>query len=177
MEYITSDLHFFHKNILKFSPKRECFKDINHMNEVLIQEWNLKVSEQDTIYHLGDFSFAGREKTRSLLARLHGNKAFILGNHCYKLKGLYEEYGEVYDCLEIKHKDVKVCLMHYPIAAWNGQGRGSVMLHGHCHGSYQGEGRILDVGWCKHGRILTLDSAVQWCINRDIVVVDHHKII
>lgn len=176
-KFITSDLHFWHKNILKFSKDNRPFSDIEVMNSYLIDHWNDTVKENDTVYHLGDFSFAGKQKTRDILDRLNGKKVFILGNHCYHMASLYGEYGEVIMYKEIKHYGAKVCLFHYPIAAWNGQGRGSVMLHGHCHGSYQGKGRTLDVGYCKHGRILSIDEAVEWCLNRDIEVVDHHKLI
>lgn len=173
--FITSDLHFWHKNILKFSKEHRPFNSIEEMNEYLIDHWNSLVSPEDTIYSLGDFSFAGKEKTRAILDRLNGNKVFILGNHCYQMRSLYAEYGDVYDYKEVKHEGVKVVLHHYPIAAWNGQGRGSVMLHGHCHGSYQGEGRTVDVGYCNFGRIMPLSDAVEFCLARDIYVPDHHK--
>ena len=55
-EFITSDLHYFHKNILEFSEKRSVFDDVADMNDSLITEWNSKVGYNDTIYHLGDFS-------------------------------------------------------------------------------------------------------------------------
>lgn len=29
------------------------------MNEALIENWNLVVSEDDTVFHLGDFAFGG----------------------------------------------------------------------------------------------------------------------
>lgn len=179
-KWITSDLHHWHKNIIKFSPKREHFDSVEQMNEFLIEEWNNKVKPDDIIYHLGDFCFAGKTKVTDILDRLNGQKVFILGNHDYKLKSLYQEYGQVEHYMEIKHNDVKVCLMHYPILAWNQQGRGSVMLHGHCHGMLKpdhSKGRILDVGWCNHGKILSLDEAVQECLNKDIVSVDGHSVV
>lgn len=176
-EYITSDLHFWHRNILEFSSENRPFESIEEMNEHIIHHWNNKVNKEDVIYHLGDFSFAGKSKTRGILDLLNGKKVFILGNHCYHMDGLYREYGEACHYKEIKNSGVKVCLFHYPVSAWNQQGRGSVMLHGHCHGSYQGEGRILDVGYCKHGRILTVDEAVESCLDRPVVVNDHHKVI
>lgn len=79
--FIMSDLHFSHKNILKFNPETRQFRDVDHMNESIISEWNTKVKPDDTIYHLGDFAFAGNTKKREILDQLNGKKIFILGNH------------------------------------------------------------------------------------------------
>ena len=49
------------------------------------------------------------------------------------------------------------------------------MLFGHCHGSFEGQGRMIDVGWDAHGKILTLDEAIKLCNNKAIVILDHHE--
>jgi calcineurin-like phosphoesterase family protein len=36
---------------------------------------------------------------------------------------------------EITTKGQNFVLSHYPILSWNGQAKGSIMVHGHCHGS------------------------------------------
>ncbi len=84
----TSDTHFFHERVIQYSNRP--FKDKEEMNEFMIQQWNRKVSPQDTIYHLGDFSFASKEKTERVLQRLNGKKILVLGNHD---KGMKELYG------------------------------------------------------------------------------------
>jgi len=177
MNYITSDLHFWHKNILKFSKEHRPFDTIEEMNNYIVNKINDTCTEDDTLYHLGDFSFAGKEKTRAVLDRIKCKIVFILGNHCYHMKSLYEEYGEVLMYKETKVNGVKTVLFHYPIATCNGQGRGSVHLHGHCHGSYEGLGRILEVGYCAHGRLLKIEEAVNMALEKEIYVPDHHAII
>lgn len=101
--FITSDLHFNHKNILKFQPNRKealnC-ETIEEMNENLIKHWNTNVSDEDTIYHLGDFAF---NKAKDILTRLNGTKIFILGNHDNK-NSLTSITTHQY--LEIKYKVV-----------------------------------------------------------------------
>ena len=67
-------------------------------------------------------------------------------------------------------------MMHYPIYRWNRQQHGSIHLHGHTHGSYQGEEKILDVGIdnrpnCDMG-LWELEEILDFMINRP--VLRHH---
>ncbi len=61
MMYFISDTHFNHSNIIKYC--RLSFKDINEMNETIINNWNSVVTKGDTVYHLGDFCLSTDEKT------------------------------------------------------------------------------------------------------------------
>lgn len=172
---ITSDLHFYHKGILNFCPDTRPWKDVDEMNQSLIEHWNNKVGENDVIFHLGDFSFKAKEATENIISQLNGNIVWIRGNHCYKV--FSQMKLDYYDYLEVRFDGVKVCMMHYPISCWNQQGRGSVMLHGHNHNSYQGQGRTVDVGWDNWGRIITLKEAVDYCLARETYCPDQHKIV
>lgn len=53
--FVTSDTHFNHKNIIKYCNRP--FKDVEEMNEAIINNWNNLVTNDDVIYHLGDFGF------------------------------------------------------------------------------------------------------------------------
>lgn len=172
--FVTSDLHFWHKGVLNFCPETRPYNEVEEMNEALIEHWNSKVGEDDVVFSLGDLSFKAKEATQEILNQLNGNIVFIRGNHCYKVFG---QLGlPTYDYLEVKFDGTKVCMMHYPLSSWNQQGRGSVHLYGHVHGSYVNLGRSLDVGWDNIGRILTLKEAVDICLSKDIYCPDHHKI-
>ncbi len=149
-KFFTADLHHSHKNICKFTNRHLVTSQEDHDNWI-IEIWNRQVAKGDFVYILGDVSFSHKvEEIAEWLNKLNGQKFIIKGNH---------DRGETLDELkagnvitgwdnykEVKIYGVKTCLMHFPIACWNQQGRGSFHLHGHSHGSYIGQGRILDVG-------------------------------
>ena len=58
MNYYISDTHFGHKSVLTFDQRP--FTTLTEMETVLITNWNNKVTNQDTVYILGYFSF-GKE--------------------------------------------------------------------------------------------------------------------
>ena len=159
--YITSDLHFSHRNILKYEPTSRPWSTVEEMDGTLIRHWNLLVSPNDTIWHLGDFAFANPDKTNDILNQLNGTKKFIIGNHDKKNIHVLKEHGEVFDYKEIKHKDHHIVLLHYPISFWNRCDHGSLHFFGHLHGSHRPFNRSMDVGYDAHCRILTLDEAID----------------
>ena len=79
--YITSDLHFYHKNIIKYCPKSRPFSCEEEMNEIIVKNWNDKIGKNDSVYILGDVSFGKPSATIQLLNRLNGRKKLIVGNH------------------------------------------------------------------------------------------------
>ena len=53
-----ADCHFFHRRLNTEMDKRG-FASAEEMNEYMIRQWNAKVTKNDTVYILGDFSLAG----------------------------------------------------------------------------------------------------------------------
>ena len=41
--------------------KRQPFNNVEEMNETIINNWNSIVSDEDTIYHLGDFALGNKD--------------------------------------------------------------------------------------------------------------------
>ena len=145
MNYYISDLHFFSKNQtaegLNFDNRP--FKNVDEMHEVILNNWNSRVTNGDTVYILGDISNRGKnEDLIALVARLKGKKVLIVGNHedtrDYRYKQLFHA---IYDYLEITdHVDkqpYKLVLCHYPILMWNGQHNGTILMYGHLHDSIE----------------------------------------
>lgn len=77
--WFTSDTHFCHENIVKFSGRP--FADAAEMNGELIRRWNETVPEDGIVFHLGDFCQGGSRQWNEILYRLHGKIYLILGNH------------------------------------------------------------------------------------------------
>lgn len=165
--WITSDLHFGHKNILNFSRKhRSQYANVEEMNAGLAAEWNYLVKSEDTVYVLGDVSFKDGGDSIPLIKSLKGKKILIAGNHDKKMlqrEDFVSCFESVHNYLEIVHNDMQVILFHYPIAEWNGVYYGSIHFYGHLHGKPSGleEYRARDVGFDAAGRVVwNLDDAV-----------------
>jgi calcineurin-like phosphoesterase family protein len=161
--YITSDLHFGHKNIMKFCPAtRARFRDdVDYMNEAMVREWNEIVKPEDLVYILGDVAFLPAPKAVEYMQRLNGRKILVQGNHDRKLlqdadfRGCFEE---VHHYLDINYNGTKCVMLHYPIAEWDQMHRGAVHFHGHLHGGESGmeQYRCRDMGIDATGQIAVL---------------------
>ena len=180
-DFVTSDLHFGHTNIMKFCPvTRARFKnDVEYMNEAMIEEWNAVVKPTDRTFILGDVCFSSWEKAVKILERLNGSKFLIVGNHDKKLvktREFRDQFTEVRDYYDMHVNGTKVVMFHYPIAEWDQMHRGSVHLHGHLHGGTSGleAYRARDVGMDATGMIVRkLESVVAEALRGEIK--GHHQ--
>lgn len=130
--HFTSDLHLGHRAV--FTMRSRSFPNVEAMNAQLIKNINERVGVNDTLWILGDVSYRiGRDAAENLLRQIRcRNLRLVRGNHDrdWSDKGLF---AEICDYKELNLDGRRVCLMHYPIASWNGMHRGSVHLHGHSH--------------------------------------------
>lgn len=138
MIYFTSDTHFF------YMPKsrKKLFSDYNDMHNHLVYKWNEKISKEDDIYIIGDFSNeSGYLKTSELLKSLNGNKYLIKGNNDKFAENLRFDktlfkFIKDYYVLDIHNysKTIKkAVLFHYPILEWEGYYNNTILIHGHWH--------------------------------------------
>ncbi|MEG1353678.1 MAG: metallophosphoesterase family protein [Bacilli bacterium] len=141
MNYFISDLHFRHENILSFDNRP--FQTVQEMEAKIINNWNKKVNNKDTVYILGDFSLSRDEKVWiEILDKLNGKKVLIRGNHdIVKMsKKLSEKFIEITDYKMIKENGNKIIMSHYPILFYNhSSSKNTYMLYGHVHERYESQ--------------------------------------
>ena len=141
-----ADCHFYHSR-LNTQMDQRGFPSVEEMNDHMIQQWNAKVTKNDTVYILGDLSLAGGSQTSAILNCLNGKKHLIVGNHDKRFIG--DKYFEdnllrsVEPYAEIHDKGRMVILSHYPVFCYKGQykkdqlGRPlTYMLYGHVHNTH-----------------------------------------
>jgi len=159
MKYYISDFHLFHENAIKFDHRP--FESVQEMHEVVLKNWNDRVTNSDFVYLLGDMSLRGKnEDLIAFVARLKGRKVLIRGNHDdvsdYRYQQLFTEicdYKEIYD--SVGKEKYGLVLSHYPIFSWKNMGRGKILLYGHTHESaedrfYQSCLKQMQENDCRH---------------------------
>lgn len=195
MYWFTSDTHFNHKNICKGVSKWDVeeglrpFDDVEVMNNLIINNINSKVKQEDTLFIVGDFCFSSNlNKIKDIREQINCKIILVLGNHDNVIKSNKKNIQDIFDkvCLMYSLKtpelseagipSIEMC--HYPIIAWNKSGKGSVMLHGHCHGSLKLNipvGRMFDVGVdCNNYTPLSLTEITEKARQTPIITYDHH---
>lgn len=128
--FVTSDHHFYHENIIKYTGRP--FARVEEMHEVMIRCWKEVVGPADLVWHLGDFCMSGHlDDMRRILGQLNGEKILIVGNHDTYKKAEYLNAGfkEVYAHPIIIHR--VLMLSHEPLAM--SEDMPYYNLHGHTH--------------------------------------------
>lgn len=91
--FFVSDTHFCHDK--EFIWGNRNFSNVQEHDEKLIQEWNNRVSVNDTVIHLGDFLVGAgnnsKQKVIEIINRLNGKIHFIWGNHNAGVKDIYKD--------------------------------------------------------------------------------------
>ena len=146
--WFTSDLHFGHRNVLKFCNRP--WNDEKEMGPGLISNWNEKVGDNDIVFVLGDtFWFNDSRGIKKVLSQLKGKDIYIIpGNHddfeayhrvddsrihlCSDVVALWLE-SEYY--LGWDRKIVEIWMSHYPMMTWPHRENGAIQLFGHIHSS------------------------------------------
>lgn len=134
--WFTSDLHFGHVNILKYTPQRRVYlglsddADVNDMNEALVDLWNRQVDDNDEVYIIGDAAMGLVQETIKYVSRLKGTKFLVRGNHDRthplhseketpkreKWEALYDEVGLAETNLQFTHNfdGIEALVCHFP---------------------------------------------------------------
>ena len=157
-EWIISDTHFGHHNIIKYCSRP--FQSVNRMDATMILRWQERVKPEDTIYHIGDVGLTkGDFLEKRILPCLPGKKILILGNHDKSAKRMME-IGFDFACegMFIRPAEwgsVLLFLSHKPLRTkpnFPGVGYPDYVLHGHIHNStseerakHESKGEIVEI--------------------------------
>jgi calcineurin-like phosphoesterase family protein len=143
--FFTSDTHFGHGGALGLY--RRPFASVPAMNEAIVARWNETIGPNDEVWHLGDFAIRQRHAVVvELLGRLAGRKHLVTGNNDPAETTALDAWASVQPYAEISIDGVFLVLCHYPFRSWRVMAKGSVNLHGHCHGRLKPQPRQFDVG-------------------------------
>ena len=138
-EFVISDLHLGHKNILSFTKGYRQGTNVEEHDEWIIDQWNSVVGYKDIVYCLGDLSFTtiGFKKC----SQLKGQKKLLLGNHDTRSMKQYMDMGfAIMPGLKRTHNH---WLSHAPIHP--DQLRGCNNIHGHTHQTHINDPRYINV--------------------------------
>lgn len=114
MIFYTSDLHFGHDNVIRFDKRP--FADVEEMDQYIITRWNERVSEDDTVYILGDICHRNSRDSSWYLKQLKGHKILILGNHdnpILKNKSARICLDKVDKMMQVVDENRQITLCHY----------------------------------------------------------------
>jgi calcineurin-like phosphoesterase family protein len=220
--FFTSDSHFGHGNIIKYchrpflsvldkqelsrigawhdgvwksvnsSQWRMSQESIEMMDEAILKEINSMVSENDTLWHLGDFAMGQKHnnyaRCRYYRDRIKCQKINIIwGNH--DDRSIRDLFNEAYDLKMISLPGLshRIVLCHYAMAVWEGSHKGNWQLYGHSHTSaepwmdrYMSDRRSVDVGVDNAYKLFgsfrpfSLSDLQNIFNNRHGCSIDHH---
>lgn len=185
--WFTSDLHFNHTNIIEYCNRP--YRDIAHMNEMIIHNYNERVKPDDIVWILGDVCMGRIADTLPIVGRLNGHKHLILGNHDRPhptnkhSADWWKEYEKYFESMRLNHVlDIggeQVLLSHFPyqmddrdtnrynadkLSPFYPKDKGGWLLHGHVHSHFKSIGeRQVHVGidaWDY--RPIHIDEVDEW---------------
>lgn len=147
--WFCADLHLGHKNILKLCNRP--FKTIEEHDSYIINRYNELISDDTTIYILGDICWnQSYENYKNIFTQLKGKKYVVLGNHDNKQNLIRcKKDGLICDLFEnktIQIDNIRIFLAHFPYREWNGFYKGAYHFYGHCHGILDDFYQSTDVG-------------------------------
>lgn len=187
--YITSDTHFHHANIIKYTGRTFCLspselalfeavprrfknrgwlkEDVKHIkiskesverhDATLVNNWNARVTNDDIVWHDGDFLFGDETDVEVMMDRLNFKELnFVFGNHDKPMRNFFKKHGN-----EVLHKNKRiinrgklvettiekqdVVFCHYPMVLWESSHYGAIHLFGHCHHSLEDNPKSLSI--------------------------------
>jgi len=117
--FLFSDPHFDHTNIIRYC--RRPFRDVEQMNDVILENYNRLVKEDSLVFFLGDMTLnKGSRSWCFWFSQLKGCIIYLKGNHDKRgFRELVIHVGSLY--FKLVHDP-------YDRGDWSGW-----LIHGHKH--------------------------------------------
>lgn len=199
MIYFTSDTHYGHANIASKNSSRwkegyRHFNSLEEHNQALVKAINQTVKEDDILYHLGDWSFGGKENIKKFRDQLRCQTIhLIFGNHDHHIENVdelipgtgnyyHELFSSTQHYAEVSHNGRIFVLSHYGHRVWHGSHKGWIHLYGHSHDSLPPYGKSMDVGVDTAIRMLgeprpfSISEVIDFMNKQPLEFPDHHDL-
>jgi calcineurin-like phosphoesterase family protein len=168
--FFTSDTHFDDEFAIQYFSRP--FQSVDEMNAILVERWNNVVTDDDLVYHLGDFTTEDLSHFMKWTNQLKGNIRILPGNmdRMWLNDFVADDKAQVLPPLvslefsEIGTADGSqvIVLCHYSMQVWPLSSHGACHLFGHTHGKLKGIGKSFDVGVdCTDFTPLSLDQVAE----------------
>ena len=151
--FFTSDEHLGHHNIIQYCGRP--FKNVDEMNDVIIENHNAVVGHHDHVLHAGDFTMRDYDYAMEFAKKLNGYHTFLHGSHDKWMPLRPHERFASWQKIAFANEDiwrfpvpteVPVYVCHYALRVWPRSHYNSWMLFGHSHGRLPPEGKSWDIG-------------------------------
>ena len=144
--FFTADLHLGHQNIIKYCNRP--FGTYHQMDNAIIDNFNGVVSDDDTVFILGDFTMSrNRDVISNYLSRLNGHKHLVLGNHDQAKPFTYVDCGFESVHTSFPLPEHNLIMVHDPAVSDAAKILGyDKILCGHVHGLFKFQNNVLNVG-------------------------------
>lgn len=166
MDWICSDWHLWHENIIKYC--RRPFRNADHMNKVILDRVYERVKPGDVLYNVGDVGYCKGSKEgditpddrMSIVKGIPCTKVLILGNHDKSQQRMRElGWDVVCESMVVRCFNRILFLNHRPLPTrptYHGNGAPSeqidYIVHGHIHNStpeerapYKSKGEMIEI--------------------------------
>lgn len=126
--FFTSDCYFGRK----LTAIDRGFEDEDAMMDSYVQNWNSRVSKNDIVYHLGNFSWDPLSG-EAAMALLNGKLTFIGGQYDSHLPEMslikLGKHHVLYGAIAVLPEQ-NIVISHWPLQDWPGKSEGAIHVHG-----------------------------------------------
>lgn len=168
--FFTADTHFDDEYAIQYFNRP--FESVSEMNAVMVEKWNNVVTENDMVYHLGDFTLDDIGHFTKWVSQLNGNIKILPGSHddpwlkdfvaSEKVQVMAPLVSVEFQEIMAGEKPQLIVMCHYSMQVWDRSNQGSWHLFGHSHGKLKAIGLSFDVGVdCTGFKPLSLEEVAS----------------